>query len=69
MDGGQKVWAPHPVEGYQLGLIVDVGTDTLTVQPLAASEQVSCLKGEEGGGDGMVLMSVLESSCSIFILL
>lgn len=39
MDGGQKVWAPHPLEGYQLGLIVDVGTDTLTVQPLASSEQ------------------------------
>ena len=41
MDGGQKVWAPHPVEGYQLGTIVDVGADTLTVQPLQASEQVS----------------------------
>ena len=34
MDGGQVVWAPHPDEGYQLGLIVDVSTDTLTVEPL-----------------------------------
>ena len=34
MDGGQRVWAPHPDEGYQLGLIVDVSTDTLTVDPL-----------------------------------
>ena len=34
MDGGQVVWAPHPEEGYQLGLIVDVSTDTLTVEPL-----------------------------------
>ena len=34
MDGGQRVWAPHPEEGYQLGLIVDVSTDTLTVDPL-----------------------------------
>lgn len=41
MDGEQRVWAPHPVEGYQLGLIVDVGADTLTVQPLASSEQVT----------------------------
>lgn len=41
MDGGQKVWAPHPVEGYQLGLIVDVGADTLTVEPLASPEQVT----------------------------
>lgn len=40
MDGGEKVWAPHPVQGYQLGQIVDVGADTLTVQPLASSEQV-----------------------------
>ena len=34
MDGGQRVWAPHPDEGYKLGLIVDVSTDTLTVDPL-----------------------------------
>lgn len=34
MDGGQRVWAPHPEEGYQLGFIVDVSTDTLTVDPL-----------------------------------
>lgn len=34
MDGGQRVWAPHPEEGYQLGFIVDVATDTLTVEPL-----------------------------------
>ncbi len=35
------MWAPHPVEGYQLGQIVDVGADSLSVQPLASSEQVS----------------------------
>ena len=40
MDGGQRVWAPHPVEGYQLGEIVDVGADTLTVEPINKSEQV-----------------------------
>jgi len=40
MDGGKKVWAPDIVEGYQLGVIVDVGTDTLTVQPLNAPQKV-----------------------------
>ena len=40
MDGGQRVWAPHPTDGYQLGLIVDVGADTLTVQPLKSTDQV-----------------------------
>lgn len=38
MDDGQVVWAPHPVEGYQLGLIVDVATDTLTVEPLQGGQ-------------------------------
>ena len=41
MDGGQRVWAPHPTEGYQLGQIVDVGADTLTVEPLASPGQVN----------------------------
>lgn len=40
MDGGRKVWAPHPIDGYQLGIIVDVGTDTLTVEPLVAPKTV-----------------------------
>ena len=40
MDGGQRVWAPHPEEGYQLGLIVDVSTDTLTVDPLQGGKVV-----------------------------
>lgn len=44
MDGGQRVWAPHPLEGYQLGEIVDVGADTLTVEPLNKSEQVHYIR-------------------------
>lgn len=40
MDGGQRVWAPHPTEGYQVGLIVDVGADTLSVEPLGKAGQV-----------------------------
>ena len=43
MDGGQRVWAPHPTEGYQVGLIVDVGADTLSVEPLGKAGKVSCM--------------------------
>ena len=41
MDVDQQVWAPHFVEGYQMGVIVDVGADTLSVEPLEAPGQVS----------------------------
>lgn len=43
MDGGQRVWAPHPTEGYQIGLIVDVGADSLSVEPLGQPGQVCTL--------------------------
>ena len=36
MDGGKKVWVPHPIEGFKLGRIVDIGTDTITVEPFDA---------------------------------
>jgi myosin-6 len=36
MDGGRQVWAPHPVHGFVLGTIIDLGNDTLTVRPAAA---------------------------------
>ena len=28
----QYVWAPHPLEGYVLGHVTDVGGDSLTVE-------------------------------------
>ncbi|XP_028294764.1 myosin VIb isoform X1 [Gouania willdenowi] len=34
MDDGKPVWAPHPTEGFQLAMIVDIGADALTVEPL-----------------------------------
>lgn len=43
LDSGQIVWAPHLTEGYQLGRIVDLGTDTITVEPLDPSEKVKYL--------------------------
>uniref|UniRef100_A0A671KZU8 Unconventional myosin-VI n=1 Tax=Sinocyclocheilus anshuiensis TaxID=1608454 RepID=A0A671KZU8_9TELE len=34
MEDGKPVWAPHPTDGFQLGMIVDIGTDALTIEPL-----------------------------------
>uniref|UniRef100_A0A667XCD4 Unconventional myosin-VI n=1 Tax=Myripristis murdjan TaxID=586833 RepID=A0A667XCD4_9TELE len=34
MDDGKPVWAPHPTDGFQLGMIVDIGAETLTIEPL-----------------------------------
>ncbi|XP_076466820.1 unconventional myosin-VI-like isoform X2 [Babylonia areolata] len=36
MDGGKKVWVPHPTDGFKLGRIVDIGTDSITVEPFDA---------------------------------
>ncbi|XP_076834565.1 myosin VIb [Brachyhypopomus gauderio] len=35
MDDGKPVWAPHPTDGFQLGMIVDIGADSLTIEPLS----------------------------------
>lgn len=34
MEDGRPVWAPHPTEGFQMGNIVDIGADSLTIEPL-----------------------------------
>ncbi|KAL6485730.1 hypothetical protein MHYP_G00051220 [Metynnis hypsauchen] len=34
MEDGKPVWAPHPTDGFQLGTIVDIGVDSLTIEPL-----------------------------------
>ncbi|KAA0711327.1 Unconventional myosin-VI [Triplophysa tibetana] len=33
MEDGKPVWAPHTTDGFQLGMIVDIGSDTLTIDP------------------------------------
>lgn len=35
MDEGRNVWVPHPVNGYVVGIIKDIGADTITVEPRA----------------------------------
>uniref|UniRef100_A0A8C1U5G0 Unconventional myosin-VI n=1 Tax=Cyprinus carpio TaxID=7962 RepID=A0A8C1U5G0_CYPCA len=34
MDDGKPVWAPHPADGFQLGRIIDISADSLTIEPL-----------------------------------
>ena len=33
MDEGKLVWVPHPTDGYTLGCIKDIGSETVTVEP------------------------------------
>ena len=40
MDGGKRVWVPHPADGFILGKIVDLGSDTITVEPFQTPGQV-----------------------------
>lgn len=42
MEDGKPVWAPHPTDGFQLGMIVDIGSDTLTIDPLNQRGKVRC---------------------------
>ena len=41
MDGGKKVWVPHPTEGFKPGRIVDIGSDDVTIEPFDAPGTVS----------------------------
>uniref|UniRef100_A0A8C0VER7 Unconventional myosin-VI n=1 Tax=Cyanistes caeruleus TaxID=156563 RepID=A0A8C0VER7_CYACU len=34
MEDGKPVWAPHPTDGFQMGMIVDIGPNNLTIEPL-----------------------------------
>uniref|UniRef100_A0A8C4RIN7 Unconventional myosin-VI n=1 Tax=Erpetoichthys calabaricus TaxID=27687 RepID=A0A8C4RIN7_ERPCA len=43
MDDGKPVWAPHPTDGFQLGTIIDIGADSLTIEPLNQKGKVSSL--------------------------
>jgi len=36
MDEGRNVWVPDSVNGYIIGCIKDIGTDTITVEPRSA---------------------------------
>ena len=43
MDSDKKVWVPHPVDGFKLGKIVDIGSDTITVEPINMPGQVNLI--------------------------
>nr|XP_034335577.1 unconventional myosin-VI isoform X2 [Crassostrea gigas] len=36
MDGGKKVWVPHATDGFKLGRIVDIGSDSIAIEPFDA---------------------------------
>jgi len=40
MDGGKKVWVPDNEHGFCLGEIVDLGSDTITVEVDGAKGKV-----------------------------
>uniref|UniRef100_A0A8C7IW03 Unconventional myosin-VI n=1 Tax=Oncorhynchus kisutch TaxID=8019 RepID=A0A8C7IW03_ONCKI len=46
MEDGKPVWAPHPTDGFQLGMIVDIGADTLAIEPLNQKGKVRCTAGK-----------------------
>jgi myosin VI len=42
MDGeGKKLWVPDPEHGFKLGRMVDIGADSLTIEPFDAPGRVS----------------------------
>lgn len=45
MEDGKPVWAPHPTDGFQMGNIVDIGPDSLTIEPLNQKGKVSFSEG------------------------
>ena len=59
-DENRKVWVPHTLDGFQLGRIVDIGAETVTVELCNDKDKgkvgtMSYLRsevklGEKGGG-------------------
>jgi hypothetical protein len=43
MDEDKKVWVPHPTEGFKMGRIVDIGSDTISVEPFGSPGQVTMI--------------------------
>jgi len=47
MEDGKPVWAPHPTDGFQMGMIVDIGPGNLTIEPLTQKGKVSVSQAKE----------------------
>ena len=43
MDDDKLVWAPSAAHGFQLGKIVDIGAETISVEPLGVKGKVNFL--------------------------
>ena len=57
MDGGKKVWVPHPTEGFKLGRIVDIGSDSIAIEPFDAPGTVSI--GQENSSGCYIILVVI----------
>ena len=42
MDDDKLVWAPDNTHGFRIGRIVDIGSETISVEPLDAKGKVNC---------------------------
>lgn len=40
MDDNKRVWVPHETDGFKLGRIIDIGSDTISVEPSDTPGQV-----------------------------
>ena len=67
MDGGKRVWVPHPIEGFKLGTIVDIGAETITVEPIDGQNVSTCRHPGYAGGPGpyqlLVVLKFVEDTC------
>lgn len=41
MDGGKKVWVSYVIDGFKLGRIVDIGSDSIVIESFDVSGIVS----------------------------
>lgn len=45
MEGeGKKLWVPDHEHGFRLGKLIDIGHDTLTIEPFDSPGRVSCFE-------------------------
>lgn len=65
-----NVWIPDPVDGFVIGRVIDIRTDSLTVQTTNASQPVSSHYSRPDGaniscdGESIILSGKLASSIS-----
>ncbi|CAL8394740.1 unnamed protein product [Gadus morhua 'NCC'] len=67
MEDGKPVWAPHAADGFQLGTIVDIGADSLTIEPLKGGKTFLAPVNQVFSAEDDVNKHV-EDNCSLMYL-